>query len=122
MSGDWLAEVPKIELHLHIEGAMPYSVLTELVRKYAIDPFTPELEAIRNPAPQAEFLDFHKLWLWKTGLLREYDDFRLVAEASARHLAGQNIRYVEAFFCPADFRRWKLQTPRLIEAIRSGLS
>jgi len=54
--------------------------------------------------------------------LREYDDFTFFAEAVARDLASQNIRYTEAFYSPPDFMRRGLQLPRLTEAIRTGLA
>ena len=30
----WFERVPKVELHLHLEGAIPYDALWELVQKY----------------------------------------------------------------------------------------
>ena len=30
----WIAALPKVELHLHLEGAIPAEILWELVRKY----------------------------------------------------------------------------------------
>ena len=31
---DWFQRVPKVELHLHLEGAIPRQALWELIRKY----------------------------------------------------------------------------------------
>jgi adenosine deaminase len=53
--------------------------------------------------------------------LREYEDFTLNAEAVARDLASQNIRYAEAFYLPPDFVKHDLQLQRLTEAMRAGL-
>ena len=39
----------------------------------------------------------------------------------AQDLARQNIRYVEAFFSPPDFRRSRLIPQRVVEAIRKGV-
>ena len=33
----WFDKVPKVELHLHLEGAIPYDALWELICKYAQD-------------------------------------------------------------------------------------
>jgi adenosine deaminase len=59
--------------------------------------------------------------VWKNSFLREYDDFTLVAEAVARDLAAQRIRYAEAFFSPGDFARHGLAVQPLTAAIRAGL-
>lgn len=40
----------------------------------------------------------------------------------ARDLTRQNIRYVEAFFSPPDYRRSKLDPQRATEALRRGLN
>ena len=60
-------------------------------------------------------------WISKNGFLREYADFTFIAEAVARDLAHQNIRYAEVFFSPPDFARHGLQPQKLTEAIRAGL-
>ena len=43
MNSSWYQRVPKIELHLHLEGAIPYAALWELVGKYGGDPAIPDL-------------------------------------------------------------------------------
>jgi adenosine deaminase len=35
---DWFERVPKVELHVHLEGAIPLDALWTLVRKYGGDP------------------------------------------------------------------------------------
>ncbi len=114
--------IPKIELHLHLEGAIPHHALWELCQKYGGDAAVPNPEAL---AKQFEFVDFPhfiQTWVWKNQFLREYEDFTYIAEQVARDLALQNICYVEAFFSPPDFIRFGLETQKLTEAIRLGLS
>jgi adenosine deaminase len=118
---DWFERVPKVELHLHLEGAIPYPALWELVRKYGGDPNAPDINALNRMFTYSDFPHFIETWIWKNGFLREYADFTFFAEAVARDLARQNIRYVEAFYSPPDFARHGLTTQRLTEAIRTGL-
>src|SRR5512136_716780 len=119
---DWFEQVPKVELHLHLEGAIPYDALWELIVKYGGDPAVPDREALQRRFAYRDFPHFIETWLWKNQLLREYEDFALIAEAVARDLARQNIRYAEAFFSPSDFARHGLGVQRLTEAIRTGLA
>ena len=118
----WFERVPKVELHVHLEGAIPHEALWELVRKYGGDPTTPNLTALRDRFQYRDFPHFIETWAWKNRFLREYEDFTLIAEAVARDLARQNIRYAEIFYSPSDFFRHGLKTQRLTEAIRVGLS
>ncbi len=118
---DWLARIPKVELHLHLEGAIPLPALWELVRKYGGDHEVKSIDALERRFRFRDFPHFIETWLWKQGFLREYDDFELVAEAVARELATQRILYVEAFVSPADVERHGLGPQPLVEAIRRGL-
>ena len=117
---DWFDLVPKVELHLHLEGAIPYDVLWELVKKYGGDPSVKNLQALKDKFVFRDFLHFLEIWGWKNTFIREYDDFTLIAEAVARDLAGQNVRYAELFCTPSDFRTRKLETQRILGAIRRG--
>ena len=110
---DWFDEIPKVELHLHLEGAIPYDALWEVVTKYGGDPSIPDLEALKRRFTYRDFPQFIDTWIWKNRFLREYEDFTFIAEAVARDLARQNIRYVEAFYSPSDFARHGLEVQEL---------
>ncbi|UCC63607.1 MAG: adenosine deaminase [Anaerolineae bacterium] len=118
---NWFERVPKVELHLHLEGAIPLDALWELMEKHGGDPSVPDLEALEQKFEYRDFPHFIETWIWKNGFLREYQDFTFIAEAVARDLAGQKIRYVVAFFSPTDFARHGLETQKLVQAIRTGL-
>lgn len=117
----WYERVPKVELHLHLEGAIPLGALWELVQKVGGDASVPDIRALERRFEFRDFPHFIETWIWKNRFLRDYEDFTFIAEAVARDLARQNIRYVEAFFSPPDFARHGLETQRLTEAIRAGL-
>ncbi len=118
---EWYARLPKVELHLHLEGSIPIETLWELVTKYGGDPTTPDIDALRRRFVYRDFEQFLATWVWQAGFIRDYDDFTSIAEAVAHDLARQNIRYVEAFYSPGDFGRHGLETLPLTEAIRTGL-
>lgn len=118
----WFERLPKVELHLHLEGAIPYDALWELIQKYGGDPSVPNRETLKRRFEYKDFPHFIETWVWKNQFIREYEDFSFIAEAVARDLASQNIRYAEVFFSPPDFARQGLKTQRITEAVRSGLA
>ncbi|HEX7491914.1 MAG TPA: hypothetical protein VF337_09465, partial [Candidatus Limnocylindrales bacterium] len=59
----WLERLPKVELHLHIEGAIPHAALWELIRKYGGDPEVPCLEALSGRFVYRDFPDFIDRWV-----------------------------------------------------------
>jgi adenosine deaminase len=118
---DWCRGLPKIELHLHLEGAIPHDALWELVGKYGGDGDLGGPAGLAERFRYRDFAHFIDVWTWKNSFLREYDDFTLVAEAAARDLAAQRIHYAEAFFSPGDFAGHGLAVQPLAAAIRVGL-
>jgi len=116
----FLAKIPKVELHLHLEGAIPIESLWVLVDKYG-DPEVRTPEQLQSRFRYTDFPHFIETWNWKNQFLREYDDFTFVAEAVAADLAGQNVLYAEVFFSPPDFADQGLETGRLAESIRKGI-
>jgi adenosine deaminase len=119
---NWFRQVPKVELHIHLEGAIPHGALWELVKKYNGDPSVPNPEALEHRFHYRDFPHFIETWIWKNQFLRKYEDFTFIAEEVARDLVRQNIWYAEVFFSPMDFARHGLKAQKLTEAIRMGLS
>lgn len=118
---DWFDLVPKVELHLHLEGAIPLPALWELVGKYGGRDEVPTLAALRERFRYRDFPHFIDTWIWKNRFLRELDDFTFIAGAVARHLRAQRIRYAEVFYSPPDFARHELGVGDLTVAVRKGL-
>lgn len=118
---NWCRSLPKVELHLHLEGAIPIPALWQLVQKYGGDPLVPNENALREYFRFRDFPHFLELWVWKNHFLREYEDFAFFSAAVATQLKAENIRYVEAFFSPGRFKQGGLETGRLLEAVRAGL-
>lgn len=104
----WFEQVPKVELHLHLEGAIPHEALWELVQKYGGDPSVSTLEALQQRFKYRDFPHFIDTWLWKNQFLQEYEDFTFIAKAIAQDLEQQNIRYVEAFYSPGNFAQLRM--------------
>jgi adenosine deaminase len=112
---------PKVELHLHLEGAIPLHALWDLVQGYGGDPTVPTQDALVDHLQYSSFPQFIDTWWWMTGFVRSYEDFEMVAESVAADLARQNIVYAEASFSPTDFERHGLSPQGIAEAIRTGL-
>ncbi len=122
VSQAWFKGLPKIELHLHLEGAIPLEALWALVQKYGGTGEVPNLEALKARFSYRDFPHFLETWVWKNQFLRSYEDFAFIAESVARRLKDQNILYAEMFYSPGDFWRQNLKVQPITEAVRAGLS
>ncbi len=116
-----LAAAPKVELHLHLEGAIPLATLWSLIVKYGGDPDVPNSDALVARLRYRDFPHFIDTWWWMTGYVRSYEDYELVATSVAADLARQNIIYAEASFSPTDFARHGMTPQGMARAIRRGL-
>ncbi len=112
--------LPKIELHIHLEGAIPYEALFELIQKYGGAPEIKGPQDLENKFIFRDFSHFIELWSWKNKFLREYEDFRFIAESVARDLKRQNIRYAEMFVSPSAFKKIGLTPANIIEQVSAG--
>jgi len=113
--------IPKIENHLHLEGAIPLESLWELINKYGGDTSVPDFNKLEKRFIYSDFNHFIETWIWKNQFIREYDDFSFIASAVLDDLVSQNVRYAEIFVSPSSFRK-NLATQRIIEAISKSIN
>ncbi|MEV6817859.1 adenosine deaminase [Nocardiopsis dassonvillei] len=88
-------DLPKVELHVHLEGSMPADTLFDLARRHGVTDVPDTLEALRDWYVFTDFPHFVEVYLASVATLREEQDFALLASAVAERLAAQNVRYAE---------------------------
>ena len=118
----WHDIIPKIELHLHMEGAIPYEGMWALIEKYGPVAEVPDLPALIERFTFRDFPHFIDTWMWKNRYIRTLEDFTFIAESVARNLKDQNIKYAEVFYSPSDFAFLGLNPQSITVAIRQGLA
>jgi adenosine deaminase len=114
---DFIQALPKTETHLHVEGALPYELLT------AWDPEQwPPDPKFRSRAYRYEsFPAFEQILLdhalpWFTTAERYYEAAKAIF---AKHVA-QNVRYVETSFHLPVTKFINVPGPEIVAAIRSA--
>jgi adenosine deaminase len=113
-------KLPKVELHLHLEGAIPLPTLLHLIQNSSINgPKT--LEELQNYFQYRDFRHFIQLWCWKNQFITKEADFKLIAQEVLKSLAQDNIRYVEAFASPGDFWKQGLSVEGIISQLLEGI-
>src|SRR5947207_14268857 len=98
---DFIAEIPKAELHVHLEGSIEPETLHEL------DPATP-VEEFRALYAYADFDGFLKAFGGVGKRLRSPEDYALITRRLLERLAAQNVRYAEIILA-AGVVLWKGQ-------------
>jgi adenosine deaminase len=119
----FLHACPKIELHLHLEGAIPLDILWELVKKYGGHrELGNDIANLKKKFVFRDFPHFIETWIWKNQFLKEYEDFEFIARGVAGDLAAQNVKYAELFFTPGDHTAKGLELGRIVESTAQGLA
>jgi aminodeoxyfutalosine deaminase len=88
MPADFLLEIPKAELHVHLEGSVEPETLHEL------DPST-SMEEFRALYQYADFEAFLKTFGVIGKCLRTPEDYGLITRRLLERLAAQNVKYAE---------------------------
>lgn len=113
--------MPKVELHLHLEGAIPVVAMWALAEAKGDASGVGSMSELRERFAYRDFRHFIETWVWKNQLLDSYEAFIFVAESVAADLARQQIVYAEVYFSPTDFAGFGLEPGPLAMAIRTGL-
>jgi aminodeoxyfutalosine deaminase len=84
--------LPKAELHLHLEGAILPSTTIELAARHGVT-LTPQDVAARYS--YTDFRGFLETFKWVTSFLRGPEDYALITRNLAGELVKQNVVYAE---------------------------
>ncbi|GAA3602940.1 adenosine deaminase [Nonomuraea rosea] len=97
---DFIAGLPKCELHLHIEGTLEPELKFELAGRNGIELPCSSVEELRAAYTFDDLPSFLKIYYEGMQVLRTEPDFYDLAMAYLRKAAEQNVRYAEIFFDP----------------------
>jgi aminodeoxyfutalosine deaminase len=94
----FLLHLPKVELHVHLEGAMRPAVLLELARRNGIELPARDEAGLKRWFRFTDFEHFVQVYLACSRALRGPEDFQLLTLDFLAEQAYQNVVYTEAHF------------------------
>jgi adenosine deaminase len=94
----FLMRLPKVELHVHLEGAMRPAVLLELARRNGIELPAHDEAGLKRWFRFTDFEHFVQVYLACSRALKKPEDFQLLALDFITEQAYQNVVYTEAHF------------------------
>jgi len=118
-----VTDSPKIELHLHLEGAAPPALIRDIAARKHVD-----LGGIFRPDGSYAFRDFaHFLTVYEaaTSVLTTPEDYARLTRAVSEALADQGVIYAETFLSPdfcggGDVGAWREYLAAIAEAAAAG--
>ena len=97
---DFIAGLPKAELHLHIEGTLEPELMFELARRNRITLPHASVDALRRAYEFTDLQSFLDIYYQGAAVLQTRQDFHDMTAAYFRKAASQNVRHAEIFFDP----------------------
>ncbi len=95
---EFARRMPKVELHVHLEGAIRPSTLLQLAQRNGAQLPAQDLKGLRDFYRFRDFSHFIEVYVTITGCLRTADDYALIAYQFGSDCARQNTRYAEVTF------------------------
>jgi aminodeoxyfutalosine deaminase len=94
--------LPKIELHVHLEGAIRPGTLLAIARRNGLPLPADTVEGLADLYQFRDFRHFLDVWKLTTNCLRTADDFRQIVVDYAAEAASYGAVYLEGIFATAE--------------------
>lgn len=94
----YVQAMPKVELHVHLEGSMPPDLLLTLSEKYSQSLPATDVEGLREWFTFRDFPHFVQIYIAIANTLKSPDDLELLTRAFLQDRADQNILYSEVTY------------------------
>ncbi len=118
---EFARRMPKVELHVHLEGSIRPATLLQLARRNSIGLPAQDVEGLRDFYRFRDFAHFVEVYVTITRCLRTPDDYRLIAYEFGADCARQNIRYAEITFTIATNTKYTgLPWQVILEGLNEG--
>ena len=97
---DWLNKLPKVELHLHLEGSLEPELMFELAQRNNIELPFETVEQVRCAYEFSNLQDFLDIYYQGADVLQVEQDFYNLTWAYLKKCHQQNVVHVEPSFDP----------------------
>lgn len=95
-----LRDMPKAELHIHIEGSLEPELIFALAQRNGVTLPYPDVEALRRAYAFTDLQSFLDIYYAGASVLLKEQDFFDMAWAYLLRAAADNVRHAEIFFDP----------------------
>lgn len=119
VSAEFIAGLPKAELHVHHVGSASPATVAELAARHP-GSVPADVEALASYFTFTDFAHFVDVYLSVVDLIKTAEDVRLLTYAVAQEMAAQNIRYAELTVTPYTSVKRGIAPQAFVEAIEDA--
>lgn len=118
---DLILDMPKAELHIHVEATLEAEMLLRLAERNGIDLGYGDEAAVRAAYEFDDLVDFLNTYYLHLGVLTTEQDFSDLTHAYAARATGQGVKHFELFFDPQAHTRRGIPFRVAADGIADGL-
>ncbi len=118
---DRLVAMPKVELHVHLEGAQLPETIWAMAQRNGVTLPAASLDEWRRFYAFRDFAHFIEVYIAASRAMVSAEDFRQMTVAFHAYQASQRIVYTEAFLSASLFVE-RIPWPDLFHAFQDGLA
>ncbi|QQG35578.1 MAG: adenosine deaminase [Micavibrio aeruginosavorus] len=96
----FISDMPKVELHLHIEGSLEPELMFDLAQRNKITIPFKSVDEVRQAYNFGNLQDFLDIYYQGMSVLQTEQDFYDLTMAYLRRVAAENVMHTEIFFDP----------------------
>jgi aminodeoxyfutalosine deaminase len=116
---DFIAGLPKAELHVHHVGSASPRIVSALARRHP-GTVPSDLDELRAFYTFRDFAHFIEVYLAVVDLVRDAEDVRMLTYEIAADLAAQQVRYAELTLTPFTSVRAGVPVEAFVEAVEDA--
>lgn len=118
----FIEAIPKIELHMHIEGSLEPEMLFALAARNGVSLRYPSVEALKEAYQFRNLQEFLDLYYQGMSVLLSEQDFYDLTYAYVSRVATQNVTHTEIFFDPQGHTERGVSLDKVVGGITRALS
>ena len=119
MQKEIVRQLPKVELHCHLDGSVPMETLKKLAQKQQFN--MDLLDQVVAPEKCKDLVDYLKSFDIIQQLMQTYEQLEESAFATAEAAALENVRYMELRFAPSLHTEAGMTVSEVIAAVSEGV-
>jgi adenosine deaminase len=112
--------MPKVEIHVHLEGATDAEAVWEMARRNGVALPVGTLEEWLAFYEFRDFPHFATVYVTAISSMRTPEDYSAMVESFLENQASQNVRYSEAYFSPQHHLGRNLSAGEILDALEQG--
>ncbi|MGE5356970.1 MAG: adenosine deaminase [Deltaproteobacteria bacterium] len=118
---NFICEVPKAELHIHLEGSIEPETQLRIAERNQINLMYNSIEDIKKAYKFTDLRDFLNIYNQGTRILKTEQDFYEITLEYLVKAATQNIKHAEVFIDFQTYEKRNMPIEILMDGIRQGI-